>query len=440
MVQEISSFRDKNSRVFDNDGHILRYMSMSALVDYKLLMYSGLGSELWDKRLLIKHYEVDDNTIYPETIPCIAYPYEWCFSQLKDAALLTLEIQEIALEYRMSLKDASAYNVQFIGCKPIFIDTTSFERYQEGKPWVAYGQFCRHFLAPLSLMAYTDIRLNKLMQLYIDGIPLDLTSKLLPLPSKFSELGVHIHLHSKMVGSVDNNRKVEGKISYNQLKGIIQSLRRAVSALKPKDTKTIWGNYDREHYTGEAFNDKVKFVVDVAKEINPNRVIDFGANNGLITRLIESKYKVALDMDINCVEHLYKSGEVNILPLVCDLTVPSPSIGWDNKERSSLKQRYQADLCLALALVHHLAIGNNVPLGMIAQMFAEYGEYLVVEFVPKHDMKVRMMLANRGDIFTDYTQQGFEREFSKVFDIINKHEIVESDRVMYFMKRKPVSE
>ena len=134
----------------------------------------------------------------PEIIPFISYAYEWSFSQLQDAALATLAIEKKALEHGMSLKDASAYNIQFRGSRPVLIDTLSFERYREGEPWVAYRQFCQHFLAPLALMSHTDVRLGQLLRVYIDGVPLDLASRLLPGKTKLSlGLATHIHLHAQ---------------------------------------------------------------------------------------------------------------------------------------------------------------------------------------------------------------------------------------------------
>ncbi len=169
-------------------------------------MSSGLYEELTGARLLIPHEELEAaawdpivayKVIRPESIEWISYPYEWTFSQYQDAALLTLEIQRRALRRGMTLKDCSAYNVQFHRGRPIFIDTLSFEVYREGSPWVGYRQFCEHFLAPLALMSLLDHRLNQLCRTNIDGIPLDLAVRLLPSRSRFRwGLLLHLHLHA----------------------------------------------------------------------------------------------------------------------------------------------------------------------------------------------------------------------------------------------------
>ncbi|MFZ3171884.1 MAG: hypothetical protein WA118_07890 [Carboxydocellales bacterium] len=383
--------------------------------------------------------------IKPEVIPFISYPYEWCFSQLKQAALATLQIQKLAMNYGMTLKDSSAYNIQFREGKPILIDTLSFEKYQEGQPWVAYRQFCQHFLAPLTLMSYTDIRLSQLFRIYIDGIPLDLASKLLPPKTylKFSLLS-HIHIHAT------TQKKYEDKainISYRKLSrtgllAIVDSLESAVNKLKWQPFGTEWGEYyDNNNYSLEAFADKKRLVKEFLEHVKPSSAWDFGANTGLFSRLAAERHipTISFDIDPAAVEKNYlttmKDGEVNILPLLLDLTNPSPGIGWKNKERSPLIQRGPTDMVFALALIHHLAISNNLPLSYIAEFFSKLCKFLVIEFVPKSDSQIQRLLATREDIFTEYHQEAFERKFKKYFTIYKSTKILESERTLYLMQR-----
>ena len=211
------SFRDPSGFVFDKNGTLLRQINGCYRQDFEALQQSGLLQSLHKSSDLISHEEVGiENAasseayrvIKPERIPFVSYPYEWSFSQLKDAALLTLTIQLKSLEYCLSLKDASAYNIQFMNGKPIFIDTLSFERHVEGTPWVAYGQFCQHFLAPLALMSHVDVRLGQLLRVHLDGIPLDLASRLLPFSTLFRPgIFFHLHLHSKSQQKYANQNK-----------------------------------------------------------------------------------------------------------------------------------------------------------------------------------------------------------------------------------------
>ena len=421
-------------------------------------MESGLYEKLLKARLLIPHVEVDQppaeagsapevcfRVIQPERVPFISYPYEWSFGQLKDAALATLSIQRRALKAGMSLKDASAYNIQFVRGKPTLIDTLSFEMYKEGQPWVAYRQFCQHFLAPLALMALKDIRLNQLLRAYIDGLPLDLASRLLPGKTRLQfGLLTHIHLHAgaqKTFAGRDVKSRGAGTFGKQAMIGLIDSLEGTVRKLDWKPGGTEWGDYyQRTNYTDAAFEHKKQLVAESVQQVNPALVWDLGANNGVFSRLASNHgpFVVSFDIDPAAVEHNYhqvkEEKTENLLPLLLDLTNPSPSIGWANRERDSFCSRGPADLVLALALIHHLAISNNVPLLQLADFFAEMGKWLVIEFVPKSDSQVQKLLASREDIFPEYTRQGFETAFEKRFIIRRAVDVHESERVLYLME------
>ena len=451
---ESSSFRDPSGFLFRINGSIHRQINQSYQKEYDFLMDSGLYKNLVDEKLLVPHEEVEippllQDTVYkvikPETIPFISYPYEWSFSQLKQAALTTLEIQKIAMKYEMTLKDCSAYNIQFQNGKPILIDTLSFEKYEEGQPWKAYRQFCQHFLAPLALMSHTDIRLNQLLRIYIDGIPLDLAKKLLPTRTltMFSLLS-HIHIHAKSQKHYeDKDIKIkERKIGRRSFIGIVESLHSGVKKLKWSGDKTEWGNYYSDtNYSDEAFSQKKEFVSKFLKEINPKLVWDLGANTGTFSRLASDMgiNTISFDIDPVAVEKNYlecmEKQESKILPLLLDLTNPSPNIGWANNERMSFVDRGPADAILALALIHHLVISNNVPLSRIVEFFKKNCNNLIIEFIPKTDSQIQRLLATREDIFVDYNKENFEKEFKKDFVIRNEVRINESERILYIMEK-----
>lgn len=417
-------------------------------------MESGLYDRLVKAGLLIPHVEVDQapaesdlshKVIQPEHVPFISYPYEWSFSQLKDAALATLSIQRRSLKVGMSLKDASAYNIQFVRGKATLIDTLSFETYKEGQPWVAYRQFCQHFLAPLALMALRDIRLNQLLRVYIDGIPLDLASGLLPSKTRFNfGLLTHIHLHA---GAQKRYSGMEVKsraatMGKQAMTGLIDSLDSTVRKLEWKPGGTEWGNYyDITNYSDSAFEHKKQLVQEWSAKVKPSLVWDLGANRGVFSRMAgeHGAFVVSSDIDPTAVEQNYRQMKAekteNLLPLLLDLTNPSPSIGWANEERDSFGRRGPADILLALALIHHLAISNNVPLLQIADFFAKLGKWLVIEFVPKADSQVQKLLASREDIFPDYTREGFETAFQRRFRIVEAVNVRESERALYLMER-----
>lgn len=453
MRREPASFRDPSGHIFYNGNKVFRHVSKKYKDNYDLFMSSGFYEKLVEKDSLIPHKEVSPldpkstayKTIEVKKINFISYPYEWSFSQLKDAALLTLEIQQLAIEHGMSLKDASAYNVQFVEGKPLFIDSLSFEKYEIGKPWVAYKQFCQHFLGPLILMSKVDVRLQQLLKHYIDGLPLDLVSRLLPKKSYLKpSLLTHIHIHAKSQNKYANTAKVKSRpVSKFALLGIVHSLESAVKSLKWNPKGTEWGEYYTfTNYSDSSFKYKRKVIEEFIAKSKPKTVWDLGANDGLFSRIASTQdiQTVAFDIDPIAVEKNYKQvkehKETTMLPILSDLTNPSPSIGWFHRERQSLVNRSQADMVFALALIHHMAISNNVPLEMLAEFFASLGKSLVIEFVPKADSKVKILLATRPDIFDQYNEQDFEKIFSKNFKIEDKKKISGTKRTLYLMKRR----
>jgi hypothetical protein len=454
MKKESSSFRDPSGFVFYHEGEIYRQVNHIYKENYDYLLNSGLYQLLAEKRLLLPHTEVAltgeasskaYKILKPKCLPFISYPYEWSFSQLKHAALLTLEIQETSLKYGMSLCDSSAYNIQFWNGRAVLIDSLSFEKYHENFPWVAYRQFCQHFLAPLALMSYRDVRLNRLLQLFIDGILLDLASNLLPWRTSLRlSLLFNIHLHARsqkyFSGMTISNQKA--KMSKVALLGLIDCLREVVNGLNWHNQKTAWGNYYLDtNYSAEAFADKKRVINLFLDEIHPRWVWDWGANNGVFSRIASKKGipTVALDVDPAAVEINYlkclEEKETNLLPLLMDVTNPSPGIGWGNQERLSLPGRGPVDCLLVLAIIHHLVIANNLPMEKIAAFFASITSWLIIEFVPKNDSQLQRLLACRKDIFSNYTVEDFEREFLSYFSIRRKVALVDSNRVIYLMKK-----
>lgn len=451
-----SSFRDPSGFLFYKDGVLYRQINKRYRADYDHLMESGLYQSLIDAGLIVGHEEVsldyaetDDayKVIKPEHIDFISYPYEWCFSQLKDAALTTLAIQKKAFQFGMTLKDSTAYNIQFIGARPVLIDTLSFEKYTPGQPWAAYQQFCRHFLAPLAMASYTDIRLTQLSRIHIDGVPLDLASKLLPFKTHFKPaILLHIHKHAKVQISysdkpVDVKAKAH-KISSFGFRAIIDSLESATRKLKWQPAGTEWGDYyEATNYSEDAMGEKEKLVADFLAPIKPATTWDLGANTGVFSRIASrgGSRTVAFDIDPAAVEKNYLQAKANkqtdILPLVLDLTNPSSAIGFDHSERMSIAQRGPVDAILALALIHHLAISNNLPLEKIARSFASLTENLIIEFVPKEDSQVKRLLATREDIFPGYTKDGFETAFACHFSIVQSEQIKGTHRTLYRMQR-----
>ena len=453
------SFRDPTGFLYTDQGVLYRQINPSGFNDYLTLIDSGLYQELSAAEYLITHEEqgkFEQNSspvqivIKPEQVSFISFPYEWSFSQLKHAAQLTLQIQKIALQKGMSLKDCSAYNIQFHHGKPILIDTLSFERYREGKPWAAYRQFCQHFLAPLALMAYTDVRLNQLLRIYIDGIPLDLASKLLPKKTSLNfALNMHIHLHAKSQARYSEVEidldKDHRQMQKHQLLGLVNNLGSAINKLSWKAGQTDWAEYDQFHnYSTAAVKHKEDLVVKFLSQTKSRIVWDLGANTGKFSRLASQQQidTIAFDIDLGAVELNYlqsiEEGNQHLLPLVSDLTNPSPGLGWAHEERQSLLERGPADTVFALALIHHLVIGNNVPLRYLASFFSRTCRWLIIEFIPKNDPQIKKLLQVRKDIFPNYNLDQFLIEFNTKFDLLAQEQIRDTERVLFLLQNKTV--
>jgi ribosomal protein L11 methylase PrmA len=457
-VRHPGSFRDPAGFIFLRAGLLYRQVNQAGKADYDQLIASGLYAELVGGGLLIAHTDVtaafDDidpsperyAVLQPAPVATISYPYEWCFSQLQDAALATLAIQQAALRHGMILKDASAYNIQFHEGKPVCIDTLSFTAYTEGQPWQAYKQFCQHFLVPLALMAHVDPDLRKLSVTNIDGIPLPLAVKLLPKrklisPGLLMHLGLHARTQARSAGTTAPTKATLSRLN---LDALLDSLTRTVRGLSWQPAGTEWGNYySFTNYSDAAFDEKKRLVGSLIKQVAPETTWDLGGNTGEFSRLASAQgsQTVCFDIDPVAIERNYRtmkrSAETNHLPLLQDLTNPSPAIGWANAERSSLAGRGPVDLVMALALIHHLALSNNLPFDSLAAYFATLGEHLIIEFVPKTDSKVKVLLSTRPDIFPDYTQTAFEQAFSRYYTTLERLPIAGTQRTLYLFKARP---
>lgn len=451
-----ASFRDPSGFLFVRDGTLYRQVNRVYQPHLDRLLESGLYRRLVDERLLIPHEDVTSSippsgdgcaVLEPRLVPFISYPYEWSFGQLRQAALATLSVQKLAFEHGMVLKDASAYNVQYIGSRAVFIDTLSFETYEPNKPWIAYRQFCEHFLLPLVLMKYVDPQLGKLLQSDVSGIPLQVGVQMLPRrakwrPSLFTHLVLHARSQSRYSDSAEAPAK-QPRVSPLGMRGLIDNLESTVQRLGWRRPKSEWGDYyGATNYSDAAMQSKQQLVQSFLEAIGPLAgILDLGANTGTFSTIAQEHADLVVSMDVDPVavdrhfEVRREEDNATILPLWVDLLNPSPGLGWANAERDSIVSRAKADAALALALIHHLAISGNVPFERICELFAELTRFLVIEFVPKGDSQVQRLLRSREDIFDAYTQEFFEAAFSTRFSIEKREPISGSERTLYLMRR-----
>jgi hypothetical protein len=450
---EPGSFRDWDSRVFYDDGRILRALSEDGLRDWIALSESKVFAEAVAEGKLVATSRVDEGSIAGaaavlehERIPFVSYPYEWTFAMLRDAALLQLELLRRALDEDLTLKDSSSYNVQWNGARPVFIDVGSFERLRPGEPWAGYRQFCMLYLNPLLLQAYKGVDFRPWLRGSLAGITPVEARRLLSFRDLFrrgvlTNVALHARLERKHSES-ERDVKTELKRAGFKKELIVANIRRLeklVRRLQWQPGSSEWSGYNATTSYDEAdAARKEAFVREVVHTREWGLVWDIGCNEGRHSRIAaeNARYVVALDGDGAVVDRLYRSlaaeGETTVLPLVADVTDPSPALGWHGLERQTLEARGRPELTLCLAVLHHVAIGGNVPVPEFLSWLAELQTALVIEFPTRDDPRVAALLRRKkAGAHPDYDREPFERALAERFDIERTEDLASGTRILY---------
>ena len=458
VSMESASFRDRNARVFYCEGQVYRGLNRQALDEWDALAgtsfferFSGAGSLVRTERVDAAARQLDPASEWSallrhETVPFISYPYEWAFGMLKDAALLQLDLLSAALDEGMILKDSSAFNVQWRGASPVFIDIASFEKMRTGEPWIGYRQFCQMFLFPLMLQAYKDVPFHAMLRGCIDGIDPETFNKLVSARDLLRPgVLLHVFLQAKAQSGYAETKKDVKKdlraagFTTELIKANVNGLRKLVSRLNWQRSKSEWSHYAKEHsYTDTDFETKKNFVGAAVDARRCKLAWDLGCNTGTFSRIAarNSDCVVAMDADQLAIEFLYqelkKEGNTSIVPLIGNVADPSPNLGWRGGERKSLPERGKPDLTLCLALIHHIVISANVPLKEFIQWLSIVTRSLVIEFVTKDDPMVKKLLRNKVDNYTDYELPYFEETLNQFFEVARREELTSGSRILYY--------
>jgi ribosomal protein L11 methylase PrmA len=457
---EPASFRDPSGHVFLQGERVLRTVVGRAAADYEFVRDQGLLERLAEQRRLVASTEVDPGLLGPAPdvrylleharIGYVSFPYEWSFPALKAAALLHLDLHIELLEKGVTLSDASAYNVQFEGARPIFIDVLSLRRYRDGEYWLGHRQFCEQFLNPLLLRALAGVPHNAWYRGSLEGIDVLEIERLLPLRRKLSwNVISHVVLQAKLHRAAIEKpqakiQKVrERQLSRTAFRGLLTQLRRWIAKLEPADTgPTVWGTYAESHgYGSEEERAKRRFVAEFVERTRPRLLFDLGCNTGDYAALAleaGAGSVVGFDADQRALETAFARATAEnlpFLPLYLDAANPSPDQGWQQTERAGFGRRAKADAILALAFEHHLAIGRNVPLDQTVAWLTGLAPSGVIEFVPKTDPTVHRMLALREDIFPDYDEAAFTRCLSRAARIVRSETVSAHGRRLFWYDR-----
>jgi len=382
-------------------------------------------------------------------IPVISYPYEWTFGMLRDAALLQLNLVEAAILEGMTLKDSTPYNIQFLEGRPVFIDIPSFETLSEGAPWSGYRQFCEMFLFPLMLQAYKGIDFQPMMRSSIDGIGVQTMSRLFGFRDRFrSGVITHVWLQAKLdsrYGGTEQNVRSDLKSAgFNKelILANVRKLRKLVTKLSWQGEGSEWGSYEEFHnYSESDHEQKESFISECVAGSEAAIVCDMGCNTGQFSKIAAEHASIVLAMDLDhfAVERLYRelkeTSMTRILPLVQNIADPSPSWGWRNRERVDLQSRVRPDLVLCLALIHHVVISANVPMDEFVNWLAGLSDQLVIEYVSRSDDKVKTLLRNKEDKYSDYSKEGLENALQRHFEIVRQQSMESGNRHLYWCRR-----
>ena len=454
---EPGSFRDPDTRVFRHEGSVYRCLSARALADWMRLADTRFFAESTTQGRLIPTRQVADRGELPhldpawaavlrhDRLPAVSYPHEWSFGMLKDAALLQLDLTLAALDERMTLKDATPFNVQWIGARPTFIDIGSFTAYEAGAPWAGYRQFCETFLYPLFLQAYRNIPFHPWLRGRLDGMTAAECRSCLSARD-YLRPGVlaHVALQARAQARYEDADADVGAqlraagFGAALIRNNVARLRRTVARLLWRPSRSTWSDYQRVlTYDDADLERKGAFVRRVLGTRCWPLVWDIGCNTGIYSRMAaeHADYVLALDADHLVIDRLYEAlkaeGTPAILPLVADVADPSPGLGWRGRERGPLADRAAPDLILCLALAHHIVIGRNVPLADFVDWLGEFEAEVVVEIVDRGDPMVERLLRNRRGQAIEYSGAAARAVLERHFDIVT-HETMESGtRTLY---------
>jgi ribosomal protein L11 methylase PrmA len=458
LLAHPASYRDPGARVFVSGERILRLHDAAAAGRHRQVAESGLFASLVGEGLLVAGQPVDlprdaggpAFALEHERIAFISYPYEWPFALLKRAALLHLDVHLRALEHGCTLTDASAFNVQFRGVRPVFIDWGSFRRYEPGELWAGHRQFCEQFLNPLLLAAECGVDFHPWLRGSLEGIPTAGIAALLPARRWLSwRHALHVLLPARMERSAArdearaNARIRAARLPLEGLRGMLRQLRGWIERLAlPGADATTWADYGAKRTYTHAENEaKRAFVADFAARTRPRQLWDFGCNDGeygAIALAAGASSVIGFDSDGGALERACARATrdgLDLLPLVQDAADPSPARGWRGRERSSLAERGAPDAVMALAFAHHLAIGRNVPLDDVVGWIASIAPRGVLEFVPKSDPTVQRMLALKGDIFPGYGEAAFVAALERGARVVRREVVSASGRALYEFAR-----
>jgi len=430
LAQPVSgSHRDPAGGVHFFGDRILRTVAPEHEADFATTLRTGTLDRLADSGHIVSFEELKlppqslglagaSRVFEHPRLPFVSHPYEWSFEMLRAAGLHHLDVHLEAMEGGITLSDSSAYNIQFLGADPIFIDLLSFRPYREGEIWVGYRQFCEQFLNPLLFCAATGVMPNAWYRGALEGIRTSDLRRLLPWRSLLSRRALlHVVAHSALEG-VERNPSDTAKAAASaglprgSFLHMLRDLRAWLTKLTPKAARSLWRDYTTTcSYSSEEQQAKRAEVERFVASCRPKLLWDIGCNTGeysLLALKSGAERAIGFDSDPSAVDVAFRAAreaKAAFTPLVGDLANPSPSQGWSQGERAGMHERSSADGVMALAVIHHLLFSANVPLQQSIRWIVGLAPRGLIEFVPPDDVQVRQMRARRTGTHHPYDRE-----------------------------------
>jgi len=454
------SWRDRSARVFLHSGKLYRALSESAARDWSQIAATEFFRKATAAEEIVQTHSAPElhslvhNAGYSavlahERVAAISWPWEWSFSMLQAAALLQLKLMIQALRENCILSDATPFNFQFVGVRPLLIDTGSLVVLRPGQTWEGYRQFCQQFLYPLLLQAWKGVDFQPWLRGRIEGIPAEQFAALLSARDLLRKGALsHVWLHARLAQHGQSVAVADSLSAAGFHKDLILNnvtgLQRLIQKLRWNRQQSTWSRYVQQaaHVSVDQ-PVKSEFVRTACQQQTPQTVWDLGCNLGHYSRIAaETSQVLAMDADHLTIDHLYRQLQAEpsdslaarrITPLVMNLADPSPSLGWRHEERECLEQRSQPDLVLCLALIHHLVIGNNLRLEDVLDWLRSLNAVVILEWVDRRDPMVIQLLRNRRDVFYDYDEDRLLRALQGRFRILRTSQLPSDTRRLYLL-------
>jgi SAM-dependent methyltransferase len=469
-----SSFRDPDGCLVTFEDRVFRFVRKSGEANLRAFLATATAADATESgnlvtttvlngrsdeasaALLMLDFDEDfAMTLEHERIPFPSFPYEWVPGMLFAAAKLTLDLAERSLADGVGLKDATPYNILFRDTKPVFVDLLSFEKREPGDPiWLPYAQFVRTFVLPLLAVNHLGLRMDQVFLSHRDGLePEDvyrlasLTQRLRPPFLTLAAIPKWLNSKSESRSSLYQKRTAQAEQAKFILRSLFHRLGRQLKSAHSEDTRTSsWSGYME---TVEAslpgyLREKEDFVKQALDQFKPSRVLDVGCNAGHFSRVASQcgASVVAIDRDTEVISrlwHLASAENLSILPLVVDITRPTPGVGWRNAENKSFLNRARGsfDAVLMVAVIHHLMVTERIPLPEILELAAELtNDLLIAEFVPRDDPMFRRIARGRDHLFEWLDENYFRRACEPHFTVIRTQPLGETRRVIFLLRKK----